>query len=180
MLGWKILFMNPVKKKTRWSLQQCKKTKVGSYDASYNTGVPTYWWWFKRVFVGKIYSHLPHTSLVRRCAWGGGAQRREQRWLQAHTALNLISHPSCSPADLGTAGLYQCSPLIKHNNGGGCWRNQLHVPLLSVTLFYAVTFLHPGDFLSLPPNHFTKHTSIKAEENEIVIECAVLSQNSCV
>lgn len=65
MFGWKILFMNPEKGKeedyTAHEPQQpvflCETVKL-----------LTYWWWFERVFLRKIYSHLPHPTLVRCCA----------------------------------------------------------------------------------------------------------------
>lgn len=76
MLGWKILFMNPEKAKVEMKTfffffkSEVESQTMWSYIPSCDSRVPTYWWWFERVFVRKIYSHLPHASLVRCCTWG--------------------------------------------------------------------------------------------------------------
>lgn len=107
MLGWKILFMNPKKAKTkrRQKMSAVSKKwsgawkKMGSHNIWCNTRLPTYWWRFERVFVRKIYSHLPHTSLVRRCPWKGDAnlkKRERERQRQKRTVLRTWGDLHCT------------------------------------------------------------------------------------
>lgn len=77
MFGWNILFMNPIKK------ERTKMKTKGIYKVTWNWRhkckflpshffwAPTYWRRLERIFVGKIYSHLPHASFVRCWMWEG-------------------------------------------------------------------------------------------------------------
>lgn len=54
----------------------------------------TYWRWFERVFLRKIYSHLPHATLVRCCA------HKHRRMSHFSLLVDVVFHPSFMPMDV--------------------------------------------------------------------------------
>lgn len=127
MFGWKILFMNPEKGKEEDYTAHEPKQPVSLHAT---VKLFTYWWWFERVFLRKIDSHLPHTTLVRCCA-----HKNRQ-----------MSHFFFSPGGCHF-------PSVMHANE--CKRYKLLICLLPEMLFlghffrfYAVMYFSPGEFSS--------------------------------
>lgn len=144
MLGWKILFMNPKKAKVEmiflFIFFESGTQKMWSLIPPCDGRTPTYWWWFERVFVRKIYSHLPHTSLVRSCTRGHKKIMSKQSWF--HSFLS-IEH--CIPSFTHSA-----PPSQKHNRARATWETSytFHFSPCQFLLFYAVMYFSPRRILS--------------------------------
>lgn len=136
-----------------------------SYNPSCDSRAPTYWWRFERVFVRKIYSHLPHASLVRCCTRRGHKKKimrehgRVQRRDFHSTEHHIPSFMHSSGSRYSRVISVFCTPFSssqKDNRERATWEmsHAYHFPMaFYFILFYAVMYFSPGEFFTSKSLH---------------------------
>lgn len=167
MFGWNILFMNPIRTggqqwRQRWFI---KSRGTESTSANFFSVIffwaPTYWRRLERIFVGKIYSHLPHASFVRCWMWGGNKD-----WTITESLLLLDI--------LDTWGLLRSPPATRSTTRSRQTADiSSTIPFL---LFYAVTYFSTGEF----PTSKRLHPARQHQRGRQwgCASCAMFPQNS--
>lgn len=121
-------------------------------------------------------THLPRTALSVKRRRTGEKRERVKSVLRTGgetcTPLNIIFHPSRTPTDLDTAGLYQFSALFfscarKHNCEGTAWEMSYTFHFsLPLNFILRGNILQPGRILYLQIT--SQNTATSEGENEIV------------
>lgn len=102
----------------------------------------TYWWWFERVFLREIYSHLPHATLVRCCA------HKHRQMSHFSLLADVVFHPSFMPTD------------VKCHKGLICPLPETHFSCATFSGFYAVMYFSPGEFSSKSLHIIRRHQRV--------------------
>lgn len=118
----------------------------------------TYWWWFERVFLRKIYSHLPHATLVRCCA------HKHRQMSHFSLPVDVVFHPSFMPMDGN----------VMRDSSASSQKCTSPVPLSPVL---RSNVFQPWRILF----QITSYNTLTSKSNRMrLCECVTFSQNSCM